>query len=134
MEKEFVTYEIAVKLKELGFQEDCFKIIEVEDGIERICVDDSYSKYRNNTGDKQLYFKNRFNSGGEYYIAIPLWQQVIDWFREKYKIRICNIVNVHIESIFIVYELYNNQIIENTDFYIAREQAILKAIELIKQK
>lgn len=58
MEKEFVPYELAVKLKELGFDKDCLGV------------------YYNKDGNV------RFNLGTEKGDA-PLWQQAFDWFRDK---------------------------------------------------
>ena len=62
MEKEFVTYELAVKLKALGFDEECL------------------SYYFN----KQLSFGSK-TAYGEV-VEAPLYQQAFRWFREKYKL------------------------------------------------
>ena len=62
MEKEFVTYELAVKLKALGFDEECL------------------SYYFN----KQLSFGSK-TSYGEV-VEAPLYQQAFRWFREKYEL------------------------------------------------
>ena len=62
MEKEFVTYELAVKLKALGFDEECL------------------SYYFN----KQLSFGSK-TSYGEV-VEAPLFQQAFRWFREKYNL------------------------------------------------
>lgn len=61
MHKEFVPYEQALALKELGFNEPCFACVD-EDGI--------YLK-----GDI------RFNSTKQSYA--PLYQQAFRWFRDK---------------------------------------------------
>ncbi len=63
----FVTYEIALKLKEKGFNEQCLAFF-------------------NGVGDDMLQpidtdFIN-FREIGEC-VAAPIWQQVIDWFGEK---------------------------------------------------
>lgn len=57
MEKEFVSFEIALKLKELRFDEECFK-------------------YYTNTGE--LYFSNLYG------IHAPVFSQAFRFFREKY--------------------------------------------------
>lgn len=57
MEKEFVPYEIALKLRELGFDEECFR---------------TYSS----TNETSTIIFNGVN--------VPLWQQAFDWFREKH--------------------------------------------------
>ena len=71
MEKEFVTYEQALALKELGFAEQCFGLWTLNNGNHTISLIDicSYSKE----------FKYRE-------VLAPLKQQVFRWFRDKYKI------------------------------------------------
>lgn len=59
---------------------------------------------------------------------------IIDWFREKHKIRVCNLVNIYIEATFIIYHSTDVEVIDGNDFYKTREQAILKAIELCKKQ
>jgi hypothetical protein len=63
MEKEFVTYEQALTLKELGFKEDCLA-----------------SYYH---AGKRLGIGEYINHGN-YTILAPLKQQVFRWFRENY--------------------------------------------------
>ena len=64
MKEQFIPYELALELKELGFNEPCFacyltdKFLNVE-----------YTK-------KQFHFHGQVASA-------PLWQQVFDFFREK---------------------------------------------------
>ena len=62
MNKEFIPYELAVKLKALGFDEECL------------------SYYFN----KQLSFGSK-TSYGEV-VEAPLFQQAFRWFREKYNL------------------------------------------------
>jgi hypothetical protein len=75
MENNFVSYEIALELKELGFDEKCLAI---------------YSNANRKTG---LYTLKEFrlklikqysqeNKG----VKAPLFQEVFDWFREKHKL------------------------------------------------
>lgn len=59
MEKEFIPYELAVKLKELGFDEPCLK---------------SY-------GTDGLLNENDH----EMYLSAPTFSQAFRWFREKHK-------------------------------------------------
>ena len=69
MEKEFVPYELAVKLKELGFNEPCLTCY---DKLEMIA---SHSK---NVFD----YKN-YNTSG-YMVSRPKLSQAFKWFREKH--------------------------------------------------
>ena len=70
MEKEFVTYEQALALKELGFDEECMAGYDKEDNT-------LYIAYLINAGVQ-------FNS--HYYDKAPLKQQAFTWFRDKYSI------------------------------------------------
>lgn len=61
----FVTYEIAKKLKELGFDEPCLGLFDAN----KTFLIKEITQY-----DSETYF------GG---YSAPLWQQSIDWLREK---------------------------------------------------
>lgn len=132
MKKQFVTYEIALKLKELGFDEECFGYYSKQhDDSYFLCIyqqEDEYSKER---------------------LEAPLWQQVIDWFREKHDI----IINIFYEKDVLGWKGYNrcyfiitfntlvtfdsrgefrNIFYNNSDY--TKETAILKAIEVCQNK
>jgi len=66
MEKEFVPYELALRLKALGFDEPCFGYYVLE---------------RN--GDYKLYDKCEVKTYFTY-IEAPTFSQAFRWFREKY--------------------------------------------------
>lgn len=68
MEKEFIPYEQALALKELGFDEDCFKCKII--GAEHF--DYSPSDY------------DDFPEQKEKEVLIPTFSQAFRWFREKY--------------------------------------------------
>ena len=135
MEKQFVTYEIALALKELGYNEQDF-------GYYRFSLKEEYEPFK----DVELvFFRERYDNhnfrleihkqiqAGGGICTAPLWQQVIDWFREKYNIDIIISSNL-IGYGFIIYHRYPPK--NTTDKRVfqyyeeAREQAILKAIEL----
>lgn len=131
MENQFATYEIALALKELGFDEPCFGYyndantdpeISLPVAVDVVCL--------------------KFNL-----VKAPLWQQVIDWFREKYNIHIwvyyCMILDSHFYQIrhelnSNSYNHYSNDLDSNKmhefTYKQAREQAILKTIELCQNK
>ena len=128
MEKQFVTYKIALKLKELGFDEECLTTFDHEVfNIENFGLDN----YTINS--------NLIDSS----ITAPLWQQVIDWLRETYKINILiapiyssenlkgYVFNFGLITMDNLSEVFKNGKFET--FYKAREQAILKAIELCQK-
>ena len=131
---QFCSYEIALKLKELGFDEECFSAYTEDGGLMDI---GNYSNY-DEIGELD---------GHSYYISClsPIWQQVIDWLREKYNL--CIEIQcpqrefdfyswtIH-EPLGINDEEYNCQTYEDgftNNYYKAREQAILKVIELCKR-
>ena len=151
MEKQFVTYEIALSLKELGFNEPCLGFFDKE--LFLFCLVDQESDCEINT----ITYKNGLNNiiadiNYETIIIAPLWQQVIDWFRDKHN---TNIEPIRFPNIlkwgFVVTDMTIipkqqtlreniNMSLKVTDvrrfdtFEESREQAILKAIELCKKQ
>ena len=136
MEELFVTYEIALKLKELGFDEECineywFTCKKLRFSFESV---------------KNIYHYKRSNSDNNdiSLISAPLWQQVIDWFREKYNISLeIFTLSYHnsIQYCFNIKKLEDTTIsvlhkdnVYYSSYYETRKQAILKAIELCQNK
>ena len=139
IQNQFCNYEIALKLKELGFNEEVIAAFNTEDKV--------LSVFAFSVPNKGI-FEQGFEKG--WCIKAPLWQQIIDWFREKHKYS----VSIHVDEdnstpsdikywycIDSFFEVPNNKIvregIEEVDnfnsYQEAREQAILKAIKLIKK-
>ena len=143
MEKQFTTYEIALKLKELGFNEECLGIY---------YYDGSFKKYILEYKDTEEYLVC---------ISAPLWQQVIDWFREEHNIHLAvtsytnpskigdkqmyetlighkenNFDATIANSTIRLTESFKNKVLCLYNLYDtyeeAREQAILEAIKLCK--
>ncbi len=73
MNKEFVTYEQALALKELGFDEPCFGYYYTLNGKDW--------KF----AEKSEYYRldDEINIGGKFSLLAPLYQQAFRWFREK---------------------------------------------------
>lgn len=67
MEKEFVSYEIALELKQLGFDDPCIGKF-----------------YYNQLEIGGIWTNNDFKEDPDIFISAPLYQQVFRWFREKY--------------------------------------------------
>jgi hypothetical protein len=125
MKEEFVTYLIALALKELGFDKPCFGYYGYNGVIKFPSINNGYELWIKNTPSNAI---------------APLWQDAIDFFREKYNLNIfffkgenskfrnvfsfC-ILNTH-------YTLVDFDFENGTDFITIREQAILKTIEIIK--
>ena len=75
MEKEFIPFEQALALKELGFDEPCFVQYKKYDGGEAT-LDIGFSK---NEIIMQFHKLSKFCSA-------PLYQQAFRWFREKHEL------------------------------------------------
>jgi hypothetical protein len=73
MEKEFVPYELAVKLKSLGFHEPCFGYYYTLNGKDWKFI--GKTEYHN-LDDEMII-------GSKFTLLAPLYQQAFRWFREK---------------------------------------------------
>jgi hypothetical protein len=79
MEKYFVTYNQALALKELGFDEPCFAGYR---DSEWIGSDGPNSRYFH----AQLFSNHQFDDDQKEYCSAPLKQQVFEWARKEHKI------------------------------------------------
>jgi len=119
----FVPYELAVKLKEKGFDEECLGYFDVDKGY--------------TLGYYLCYREESFNSFLSEGIAAPLYQQVLDWLREKHDIHIELPTGGHPKKYYVfvhkmdggwIYE-GNNQ--KEFDYYDGLEAGINEALKLI---
>ena len=95
MKKEFIPYEQALELKDLGFDEPCFGFYDAYNGSSHLLLNDRYEplwlirtwqrlfskKYQDTTFISQSYV--------EYINGVclaPIFSQVFRWFKEKYGI------------------------------------------------
>lgn len=133
MNKEFIPYEQALELKELGFDEECFGyyvLAEVRD-------------YKNNGLDiRNEIVLNTLNGFRKYddeiQTSAPLYQQAFRWFREKYNLP----SNLELFHTGWDYVIIPRDFEEITDFgcgpYETYEEAELaclkKLIEIVKNK
>ena len=97
MNNEFVPYEQALALKELGFDEPCFTSYDDEKRLRNL-FDYKNSDYylsapyiedsRHWIFNSELTIENFIGNKDLYtqFIAAPLYQQAFDWFREKHKL------------------------------------------------
>lgn len=113
MEKEFVPYELALKLKELGFNEPCLAY---------------YYKHGNSKKEKLFYYpsQDEYDIDDHPYLELnsktnndaPLWQQAFDWFREEEEL--LNHITTHLQDIGedgSLVESYGYRIMYNKDGY-----------------
>jgi hypothetical protein len=124
MEKEFVPYEQALSLKELGFDETCIMAY--------------YHLLSEDKKDKLFMRYNDNKTNSDNAISAPLFQQTFRWFREKYFIH-CEIGrdfdtwdyelydfksgNKHIPTGFKTFNTYEE----------AEQECLIKLIELVKE-
>jgi hypothetical protein len=117
----FVPYEIAFKLKEKGFDEPCIGYF------------NRYKKWNN-------YPFFTIDDGNLNNLPTPLYQQVIDWFREKHRIHIkIDIQDVQLDwycyDVLVVKEsAYMNDLLTDMNFktyYEALDKAIEETLKLI---
>ncbi len=120
----FIPYELAVIAKEKGFNEPCF------------------GSYRINSPN--FFSPNKCDKNGDITLLAPIYQQIVDWFREKHKIYITVVpfkaipLSGIFKRTFYDYVLYCDSIAENkkeqqfNSHYEALMNAIQQAFNIIK--
>jgi hypothetical protein len=135
MEKEFVSYEIASALKELGFEEPCIALYK-------------FKKFKYNIKDcnELVIFYNR--DGNVISYLAPLYQQAFRWFREKYKLQCYPILDT--EGIYLClfsdgigsgyllkngdYGHWSDEHLEFNTYEEAELECLKKLIEIVKEQ
>jgi len=125
MEKEFVSYEQALELKELGFDEEC--LARQDFPIEQ----NGYFLIGHSSDDEFLLKQSQFHA------LIPLYQQAFRWFREKYKM--CHwVYQSNDESYFYSILKQGRYLVTNSSEYKTYEETELKClkklIEIVKNE
>ena len=122
MEREFVPYDLALELKELGFKEECLAVY---------------------CGESEIRFrvleKNTFINNKSSWVTAPTFSQAFRFFREKYGLHYIICKNIQMdgygyrEVILIPYMEEN----ENTIFKTYEEaelECLVKLIEIAKEQ
>lgn len=131
MEKEFIPYEQALALNELGFDEPCYGAYNSKKQWERASSDywDNGSLFRINEA-----------TTSELEVLAPLYQQAFRWFREKCSITFY-IESPYHKSFLWRYSIELNDLnnpFNNSDYYNTYEEAELaclkKLIEIAKKQ
>ena len=124
MSKEFIPYEQALELKELGFDEPCMCIYDKDGKLERSLIE--YPIINSKNG-----FHEKWNI-----ITAPLKQQVFRWFREKHGLQFW--IEPSFKSEYqtdgYVYYVKNNgsYSIDYATYEEAEDACINKLIEIVK--
>jgi hypothetical protein len=127
MDKHFCSYEISLKVKELGFDEECFGYFpNVENSDKnKIHTDFDFEYTRNSTLPGATSF------------SAPIYSQIMDWLFEKYRIDIYTVYLPHHKefcSYVNILDKPKNSFFtkNNIDSNKTKEEAILKSIEILK--
>ena len=128
-----MTYEVALALKELGFNEPCMKHVQ----------GNTFDVVSTSVNECVPVLADNFNAKTDC-VSLPLWQQVTDYFRTKHDIVIELTRFEHrdtiVEWVYIIEKWDGNVIVEYHEcehfktHEECREASILMAIELIKSQ
>lgn len=88
MNKQFVPYDVALKLKELGFDEPCFGVYHRDSSLMSIVpefIRDTQCNYFGSIINSECVWENDEESiNGIQEVSAPLYQQAFRWFKEKH--------------------------------------------------
>jgi phage pi2 protein 07 len=135
---DFVTFELAKKLKEKGFNLNCESFYILKDFTAK-CVDDCGDLYEVDftKGDLCLNYPIRYMKYKDSYLSAPTISQVLKWLREKKKIHVeIDIMKAYPEA-KLIYWGYNIVLIDKYEVYHFEwnsnsfEQAALAGIEYV---
>ena len=118
LDKDFIPYEEALALKELGFDEPCMAQFNSSNGFD---------------GFGGNYKNSYFNYPDQ--VALPLYQQAFRWFREKYNFDVSTAKDSHkIYHFQINTNHYGNWILPifNRNYGESEVECLKKLIELCK--
>ena len=135
MNKEFIPYEEALALKELGFDKECLAIY-YKDDVEKKLLFSIEEKYSSNPEVAKHQARNairdiNFEKG--WAIAAPLYQQAFRWFREKHnKLHTVNIDlsdNLKDKVYVLTIEDHLGSIVDRSEEYGTYEEAELTCLK-----
>ena len=137
MEKEFIPYEQALALKELGFNEECLAC---------------YTENAIGIGDKLQFLVTPISCNDDYvFVSAPTFSQVFRWFRDKHNL-LLDIVAYYDESQlpltynnrqkpkgYFVWDLYDENFSEDKalkfkTYEEAELECLKKLIEIVKEQ
>ena len=123
MVEQFVTWEIAEKLKQLGFNEQCLLTISwVNDREHKTKMPYEPEAWIINHKEVDYNFagfKDHFRSKYSVTLHVPLWQQAIEFLKGK---------NVLVTELWDGWEVGRDA--DEFDYYDSKEEAVLEGIKL----
>lgn len=84
MEQEFITYEQALALKELGFDKHCFAYYSINNIENKLFYDIDPDDGELTALNQNQFYHNNLSEVGR--ISAPLKSQVLQWFRDKHQL------------------------------------------------
>jgi hypothetical protein len=138
MEKEFVPYEIAVNLKELGYDKPCFTYYGLNNVENKLFFDIDPDDGELTELNQNQFYHNNLSEVGR--ISAPTWKQAFKFFRKNYKL--WNMVyprygwNYHIQGIdpTISCDGESWSKVEIPTYGEAELECLKKLIEIVKNK
>lgn len=134
MEKEFIPYEQALALKELGFDEPCFgwfRSTLIPSNFTEFFLETEFGM---NESPSDWVNSNFLDEA----CSAPLYQQAFRWFREKYNLNSFIIDSKSYNWYFNINDMIKDDIVSEVLYFKTYEEAELeclkKLIEIIKNK
>jgi hypothetical protein len=144
MEKEFIPYEQALALKELGFDEPCLACVgENNEVIIRVGDYRSFSNKKPEDSIERDFYNNIIKDFNRYVndtASAPTFSQAFRWFREKYgydlTIKKCtpSEYKFEIEQLFVEGDNYYFIDFSFNTYEEAEVECLKKLIEIVKEK
>lgn len=138
----FVSYDISKALKDLGFDEPCVNLYRVE-GYSQKLAQTKFFTIDQHWGNSLTGLSPRYGDRiDDNECLAPMYQQVLDWFREKHNLHIVPEPKIMFPDSMVgdqyYFTIYHNTKLYDLDdgvrgYYETIEFAINKAIELVKK-
>lgn len=134
MEKEFIPYEQALALKELGFDEPCMVYyglgIEKENTTQlQFHINKRTTDYHIETDESGFFPIEKRNSDYGYVPMAPTFSQVFRWFREKYNLHSYIIDSKSYKWYFNIDDMTIDDVISEVLYFKTYEEAELECLK-----
>lgn len=128
MEKQFCTYKVSAELKEVGFDEECIALYTTDNyggSVDKPALISVGGKWGSSVSCQSINYSDCRLEHNE--LTAPLWQQAFDWLFENHGVLIYPYLSPDKELFWVMKSDYE-------EFLKTKEEAVLKAIEEIKNK